>query len=62
MRVLLVFLGFVISPAVVAFREDRDRIDMPCFERLLKLLFVELPPDIGYELRCVEIQVDLPER
>ena len=49
----------VIAPAVMALREERDRIDRRLFQRFLPALLVELLTDAGNVRRGVEVEVDL---
>jgi len=42
LRMYLVSLGGVVSPAVMAFGEDGNRVHVTCLQSLLELLFVEL--------------------
>ncbi len=51
----------MVGPAVVALREERDRVDVAEAKRLLEARFVELRPDPVDVGRGVEIEVDLAE-
>src|ERR1017187_5975492 len=50
----------VVTPTVVAFREDIDVVYVPSAKRALPLLLVKLFADSRDELRRVEVQMHLP--
>ena len=51
--------GFMVCPAVVAFGEHGDRIDVADAQGILELLFIKAGADAGNVLAGVEIKVDL---
>ena len=61
MRMHLSDLGRMIAVAVMAFGEQRDRINVSDLERLLKAPLVELFADPGDQAAGVEIEVNLTE-
>ncbi len=60
-RVHPAHLGRVVAVAVMALREDRDRVHVPDLERLLELALVEARPDARDETARVKVEVDLTE-
>src|SRR5205085_2147436 len=55
-------LGRVVGHAVVAAREDADRVDRGVLERADELVGVEVLADAGDQGRGVEVEVDVPSR
>ena len=62
MRMPFPDLGIVIGPAVMAFGEEVDRIDLGGLEHRRKPVRIELGPDTCDVLRGMKIDVNLAER
>ena len=61
-RMLDAVFGWIIGKAVMALGEDCDAVEVPKFQSLLKLLFIESLPNIRDIGAGVKIQMDLPRR